>query len=138
MLSHHRVAPTDRDSTLEDEMPLSEHEQRLLDEMERSLYHNEADDVTTVGGGRARPNYTAIALGVVAGVVGVVLLLVGVVSRLPVIGLAGFVVMFAGALVAIAPPRRLRSARASGTRKRPSLMDSLNERWDRRNDEDEH
>ncbi|MEO5919865.1 MAG: DUF3040 domain-containing protein, partial [Pseudolysinimonas sp.] len=54
-------------------MPLSEHEQRLLDEMERSLYHNEADDVTTVGGGRARPNYTAIALGIIAGVVGIAL-----------------------------------------------------------------
>lgn len=116
-------------------MPLSEHEQRLLDEMERSLYHNEADDVTTVGGGRVRPNYTAIALGVVAGVVGVVLLLIGVVSRLPVIGLVGFVVMFAGALVAIAPPRRLRAEGASSSRRRPGFMDSLNERWDRRNDE---
>jgi hypothetical protein len=119
---------------LEDEMPLSEHEQRLLDEMERSLYHNEADDVTTVGGGRVRPNYTAIALGVVAGVVGVVLLLIGVVSRLPVIGLVGFVVMFAGAMVAIAPPRRLR-VEGAASRRRTGFMDSLNERWDRRNDE---
>lgn len=116
-------------------MPLSEHEQRLLDEMERSLYHNEADDVTTVGGGRVRANYTAIALGVVAGVVGVVLLLVGVVSQLPIIGLVGFVVMFAGALVAIAPPRRLRVQRTA-SRRRPTFMDSLNDRWDRRNDDD--
>jgi hypothetical protein len=122
---------------LEDEMPLSEHEQRLLDEMERSLYHNEADDVTTVGGGRARPNYTAIALGVVAGVVGVVLLLVGVASRLPVIGIVGFAVMFAGALIAVAPPRRFRAAGAAAPRRRPSFMDSLNERWDHRNDERE-
>ncbi len=93
-------------------MPLSEHEQRLLDEMERSLYHNEADDVTTVGGGRARPNYTAIALGIIAGVVGIALLLVGVVSRLPVVGLVGFAIMFAGALLAdrpaAAPERRSR------------------------------
>ena len=119
-------------------MPLSEHEQRLLDEMERSLYHNEADDVTTVGAGRARPNYTAIALGVIAGVVGIVLLLVGVVSRLPIIGLVGFAVMFTGALLAIAPPRRLsvdRGSRAGGAR-RPSFMDSLNERWDRRADDE--
>ncbi|HWM33713.1 MAG TPA: DUF3040 domain-containing protein [Pseudolysinimonas sp.] len=115
-------------------MPLSEHEQRLLDEMERSLYHNEADDVTTVGGGRVRPNYTAIALGVVAGVIGVALLLVGVVSRLPIIGLIGFIVMFAGAMVAIAPPRRLRVERAA--RRRPSFMDSLNDRWERRHDDD--
>lgn len=115
-------------------MPLSEHEQRLLDEMERSLYHNEADDVTTVGGGRARPNYTAIALGIIAGVIGIALLLVGVVSRLPVIGLVGFAVMFAGAMLAIAPPRRLTAPRAS--RRRPGFMDSLNDRWERRNDEE--
>jgi hypothetical protein len=119
-------------------MPLSEHEQRLLDEMERSLYHNEADDVTTVGGGRARPNYTAIALGIIAGVVGIALLLVGVVSRLAIIGLVGFVVMFAGALLAIAPPRRLSMDRgATGAARKPSFMDSLNDRWDRRSDGDE-
>jgi len=124
---------------LEDEMPLSEHEQRLLDEMERSLYHNEADDVTTVGGGRARPNYTAIALGIIAGVVGIALLLVGVVSRLAIIGLVGFVIMFAGALLAIAPPRRLSMdrGRTTGTARKPSFMDSLNDRWDRRSDGDE-
>jgi hypothetical protein len=123
-------------------MPLSEHEQRLLDEMERSLYHSEADDVTTVGGGRARPNYTAIALGIIAGVIGIALLLVGVVSRLSIIGLIGFAIMFAGALLAIAPPRRLsidrgRRARSAGGAHRPSFMDSLNERWDRRSDGDE-
>ena len=119
-------------------MPLSEHEQRLLDEMERSLYHNEADDVTTVGGGRARPNYTAIAIGIIAGVVGIALLLVGVISRLPIIGLVGFAIMFGGAMFAIAPPRRFSVRTAtSGTRRRPSLMDSLNERWDRRSDDDE-
>ena len=117
-------------------MPLSEHEQRLLDEMERSLYHNEADDVTTVGGGRARPNYTAIALGIIAGVVGIALLLVGVVSRLAVIGLIGFAIMFAGALLAIAPPRRLSIDRRPGARKQ-GFMDSLNDRWDRRSDGDE-
>ncbi|MBX3195921.1 MAG: DUF3040 domain-containing protein [Microbacteriaceae bacterium] len=114
-------------------MPLSEHEQRLLDEMERSLYHGEADDVTTVGG-RARPNYTAIALGVVAGVAGIALLLVGVITRLPVVGLVGFVVMFAGALFAITPPRALTVPRQAGSR-RSRLMESLNERWERRDDE---
>ncbi len=121
-------------------MPLSEHEQRLLDEMERSLYHSEADDVTTVGGGRARPNYTAIALGIIAGVIGIALLLVGVVSRLAVIGLVGFAVMFAGALLAIAPPRRLSvdRGRPAGSPRRPTFMDSLNERWDRRSDGDEN
>ncbi|MGN6503526.1 MAG: DUF3040 domain-containing protein [Pseudolysinimonas sp.] len=116
-------------------MPLSEHEQRLLDEMERSLYHSEADDVTTVGAGRARANYTAIALGVIAGAAGIVLLLVGVISRVPLVGLIGFAVMFGGALLAIAPPRRLRVRQAAPTKRRAGFMDSLNERWERRDDD---
>jgi len=41
-------------------MPLSEHEQRLLEEMERSLYQNDADFVAKVGGKRARPAYRSI------------------------------------------------------------------------------
>ena len=122
-------------------MPLSEQEQRLLDEMERSLYHNDADDVTTVGARRGRPNYTAVALGVLAGAVGLILLVVGVSIRQPLVGILGFAIMFSGALIAIAPPRRLTlvgSGRRAPTAKRPSFMDSLNERWERRNDDHEH
>lgn len=118
-------------------MPLSEQEQRLLDEMERSLYHSEADDVTTVGP-RGRANYTAVVIGVLAGLGGIALLVVGVVLQLPVIGLIGFAIMFGGALFAIAPPRRFTVANdqtePSATRRRPGLMDTLNERWERRND----
>lgn len=86
-------------------MPLSEQEQRLLDEMERSLYHHDADDVTTVGR-RGRASYGAIAVAIIAGVVGLILLIVGVVVRQPIVGLVGFVAMFGGALLALAPPRR--------------------------------
>lgn len=121
-------------------MPLSEQEQRLLDEMERSLYHNDADDVTTVGARRGRPNYTAVVLGILAGAVGLVLLVVGVIIRQPVVGILGFVLMFSGALIAIAPPRRLTvpgTGSASGGKQRVGFMDSLNERWERRNDEHE-
>ena len=116
-------------------MPLSEQEQRLLDEMERSLYHQDAADVTTVGR-RGRASYTAIALGIVAGVIGIALLITGVVVRQPLIGVAGFAVMFAGALLAFAPPRRLTVPRAAAPR-RPSLMDSINERWEQRRDSED-
>jgi tetrahydromethanopterin S-methyltransferase subunit G len=121
-------------------MPLSEQEQRLLDEMERSLYHNDADDVSSVGGRRGRAGGAAILLGILGLVVGVALLLVGVAVRVPIIGVVGFVAMFAGAVVMIAPPRRLSvlSGRAPRARApRASFMDNLGERWERRNDDDE-
>lgn len=41
-------------------MGLSEHEQRLLDEMERNLYKHEADIVNTSAGPRT-VNYTKVA-----------------------------------------------------------------------------
>jgi Protein of unknown function (DUF3040). len=113
-------------------MPLSEQEQRLLDEMERSLYHHDADDVTTVGR-RVRASYTAIALAIIAGVLGIALLIVGVVVQQPLVGVAGFAVMFVGAMLAFAPPRRLTVPRDAGSM-RQNFMDSLNERWEQRRD----
>jgi hypothetical protein len=124
-------------------MPLSEQEQRLLDEMERSLYHGDADDVTTVGGRRGRASGAAVLLGVLGLAVGVALLVVGVMVRMPIVGVVGFIAMFAGALVLIAPPRRLSSTShhgggAAGPRpQRTSFMDSLGERWERRSEEND-
>jgi hypothetical protein len=122
-------------------MPLSEQEQRLLDEMERGLYHSEADDVTTVGP-RGRANYRAIVIGVLAGLVGIALLVVGVVMRQPLIGLGGFVIMFGGALFAITPPRRFtvspeQAASRPASEGRRSFMDQVNDRWERRSDDEQ-
>ena len=129
-------------------MPLSEQEQRLLEEMERSLYTNDSDFVATVGR-TGRPNYTVTVLGVLGALVGIAVVVTGVVLRVPLLGVAGFVVMLGGVLFAIAPPRRKGSAPASSTaraprpstgrpaqRQRSGFMDRLNERWERRQDGD--
>jgi len=122
-------------------MPLSEQEQRLLEEMERNLYQNDADFVATVGQRRGKPNYTIVAIGVLVVIAGIAVLVAGVVLQLPILGLAGFIVMFAGVLTALAPPRRgvahessPRPTASSGQRS-SSFMDGLNERWDKRQDE---
>lgn len=88
-------------------MPLSEQEQRLLDEMERNLYHSEADDVTTVGARRGRANGTAILIASAGILIGLVLLVTGVVIRQPLVGVLGFAAMFAGVVLVVAPPLRL-------------------------------
>lgn len=118
-------------------MPLSEQEQRLLEEMERSLYQNDADFVPT-STRRGRTNYTWVVLGVLITVVGIAGLVAGVAIRQPVVGIAGFAIMFAGVLLAVAPPRRLVGTTAEPeSRTRPTgrgagFMDTLEERWDRR------
>ena len=123
-------------------MPLSEQEQRLLEEMERSLYHNDAEFVASVGGTRLRPNYRSIVLGVLAGVVGIATLVAGVAVQQLWLGIVGFIIMFGGVLLAITPGRSARAARPSPSQsRRPAqarsqqgFMDKLNDRWDRRQD----
>jgi hypothetical protein len=131
-------------------MPLSEQEQRLLEEMERSLYNNDSDFVTTMGSSRGRPSYTMVVLGILAALVGIAVIVAGVAFRQPLIGVAGFIVLLAGALFAIAPPRRRRghlgaapvppqssTSHGHGKANKAGLMDRLNDRWDRRQHGDE-
>ena len=117
-------------------MPLSEHEQRLLDEMERSLYHNDADFVATVGSGGGRPTYRAIVIGSLVGLGGIAVIVTGVMVQLAILGVAGFVIMFAGVLVAISLPKRLveEAPRPAESRSKATFMDRMNERWDKRQD----
>ncbi|QWS34831.1 DUF3040 domain-containing protein [Curtobacterium aetherium] len=134
-------------------MPLSEQEQRLLEEMERSLYQNDSDFVARVTRRQGRPTYTAITIGVLIGLVGVGVIVLGLVIKQPLIGVLGFVVMLAGVLFALRPGGRTVAARparpgpggrpaARGTA-RPargssggSFIDRMNERWDKRNQQD--
>ena len=122
-------------------MPLSEQEQRLLEEMERSLYQNDADFVATVNPNRGKPNYRILVIGVLVGILGIATLVAGVILRQPLVGVFGFAVMFAGVLLIFAPPRKgatqLPKAPTSPSKPRggsTSLMSNLNDRWDKRQD----
>ena len=113
-------------------MPLSEHEQRLLDEMERNLYGHDADVTSTAFVGMPRPNYRAIVLGVILALAGLGGLLAGVMTHMILVGIAGFVVMFVGVLVAAKP-----GAPAAASDKKPrstgsSFMQRMEQRWDER------
>lgn len=128
-------------------MPLSEQEQRLLDEMERHLLHNDADVVSAPSGDRTLSYrnlvYGAVLLllGVGALVAGVALggTLDGVLSI--VVGVIGFAAMLAGVILAATPVRRTtaagtRAAKAAKPTRQASgsFMDRMNDRWDRRQD----
>lgn len=124
-------------------MPLSEQEQRLLDEMERNLYRNDADFVSTAGDRRGRPSYRNIAIGALVAIVGIGVLLAGVVVQQPVVGILGFMMMLGGVLLAIAPSKKgaipSRSSSTGSARKQKSsggFMDRMNDRWERRQDEE--
>ncbi|WP_394279657.1 DUF3040 domain-containing protein [Microbacterium sp.] len=126
-------------------MPLSEQEQRLLDEMERHLMRNDADVVSADRGATAL-SYRNVVYGSVIVLLGIAGLVVGVATSLIVIGVIAFVVMVGGVVLAFTPARGAAAAATdrptpSGARKpadarsSESFMDRMNERWDRRNGE---
>ena len=128
-------------------MPLSEQEQRLLEEMERSLYHSDADFVATVGSRRGKLNFRAAAIGALLALAGIAILIAGVIIRQPLVGIVGFMMMFAGVLIFFVPPQRADSDdrdaenppnQQSGSSRltQHGFMERLNDRWDRRNDSD--
>ncbi len=126
-------------------MPLSEQEQRLLEEMERSLYHSDADFVATVGSRRGKRNFRAAAIGALLAVAGIAILITGVVIRQPLVGIVGFITMFVGVLVCFVPPHSGESDVSVDDLPSPSggqtrvphrgFMERLNDRWDRRGGE---
>ncbi len=123
-------------------MPLSEHEQRLLEEMERNLYQNDADFVATVAGRRGRPNYRLIVIGALLGVAGVGALVAGVIVQQPLVGVLGFGLMLGGVLMVLSPGTSSapsasapNAAPTAAPRARRSWMDTMNDRWERRQDE---
>lgn len=86
-------------------MPLSEHEQKLLDQMERALYAEDPRFATQMKGARGSTNRRRIIVGVCIAVVGLALVLAGVTTELIPLGVVGFVVMVAGVAWAATPSR---------------------------------
>jgi hypothetical protein len=90
-------------------MPLSEHEQRLLEQIERALYAEDPKFASTVRGGRLRKTTRRRRLqGALLFLLGLVLLVVGVAvkalwlaSSFPVLSVVGFLLMLGGAVLAV-------------------------------------
>ncbi len=102
-------------------MPLSEQEQRLLDEMERHLMRNDADVVSAPRDGRSL-SYRNIVYGTVLVLLGLGGLIVGVATDLEVVsiivGVIGFLVMLGGVILAVTPTRGARSGDARSAQAR--------------------
>lgn len=86
-------------------MPLSEHEQKLLDQMERALYAEDPRFASQMKGARGSANRRRIIVGVAVAVVGLALVLAGVTTEIIALGVVGFVVMVAGVAWAATPSR---------------------------------
>jgi hypothetical protein len=135
-------------------VPLSEHEQQLLEQMEQALYAEDPKFASQMQGAGARASARRrMAVGVVGVVAGLALVLVGVNTTMW-IGAIGFAVMVGAVAFALTPPRRktaLGTVQPDGSVRRStpgrspgktkssksggSFMNRIEERWDKRRDD---
>jgi hypothetical protein len=134
-------------------MPLSDHEQRMLDQSESALYAEDPKFASSVRGGTLRaPSARRRLQGAALFVIGLAMLVSGVafpatqISGFPILSVVGFVVMFGGVVFAITGPRvsgaRDRSGSEPGTPKQKrakgsggSFTSRMEDRFRRRFDE---
>ena len=129
-------------------MPLSDHEQRLLEQMERALYQEDPKFASSLRSGRSGGiDRRKIAVGVAGVVLGLVTVVAGVAVSQPIVGIVGFVIMIAGAFWAWLGSRGTNGKGAEGEGETPSappsaapkaargqtdFMSKMEERWRKR------
>lgn len=126
-------------------MALSEHEQRLLEQMEKALYAEDPKFATSLRSpalGRAARGRAV--LGVLGILLGMGVLLAGVAVPLPALGVLGFAVMLVSAVIAYAafkaPAPTTEAAEQPGPTPKPAksrspFMERMEDRWRKRQDE---
>ncbi len=96
-------------------MPLSEHEQKMLEQMERALYAEDPKFATQMKGSeRVGGNRRHVLVGVGIAFVGLALVVVGISAQQAIIGGVGFAAMVAGVAWALTPSRTASSLGAVG------------------------
>lgn len=139
-------------------MPLSEEEQRMLEQLEQALAAEDPKFASTLRGSSAKSHHRRVAIGsAVVFVLGIVLLMTGVIMPQTIVSVAGFVLMLGGAYFGLTAWRRstqpeplyvvgspdkpkgktkTKAKAAPKSRPRPeasgSFMERIEERWRRR------
>jgi Protein of unknown function (DUF3040) len=141
-------------------VPLSEEEQRMLEQLEQALAAEDPKFASTLRGRSARARHRRVAIGSAVGfVLGIVLLMTGVIIQQVAISVGGFLLMLGGAYFGLTAYRRSsqpeplyvvgssektkgkskgkpKAKPASKSRPRPqasgSFMERMEERWRRR------
>jgi len=136
-------------------VPLSEHEQRLLDQIERALYQDDPKFASTVRSTDLRTHMKRrLRRAAFVLALGFSMMMVGLVSNLIPLGVAGFAVMVGALLLALNSWKRLGTAPSAlravgGDARRPrerrpargssaggaGIVSRFEERWKRRWDE---
>lgn len=129
-------------------MPLSEHEQKVLQAMEQALYAEDPRFATHITNHGLHPGKRRIIVGVLGVLAGLALVVLGALNSMIWLGAIGFALMVAGGAWAFSPAKKsvLGAVGPDGAVRRtvtgenrgakpgakPGFMQRLEERWDRR------
>ena len=115
-------------------MTLSEHERKLLAEMEEALSVDDPRLVSTLTGNRLYPGRKRALVGVVLVVLGIATIFVGLVVKATLVGVLGFLIALVGVTLAISALTGVSTLRSPRRKKsRGKLSSRLEDRWERRN-----
>ena len=122
-------------------MPLSEYEQRVLEEMEQQLRSDDPKLADAISGAAVRRPRNVI-LGTLLGLAGVRLLIAGPLTSYLVLSIIGFLAMFSGVMLAISRPKRVPAPAAEHNnvhelkrKQSGGFMSKLEDRWDHRRED---
>ena len=116
-------------------MPLSEHEQKMLEQLEKQLHDEDPKFADSMGADALRTFSTKhIVLGVLGVIVGVLVLLVGVGIQNIFVGVLGFLAMGASVYYGTLrrPGRRRTSGPGAANRSRGGFLSRLEAQWEER------
>lgn len=126
-------------------VPLSEHEQKLLHQLEQQLVDEDPRFASAMRGARGGPRGgRRLIFGAIGIATGLLLIIGAVAQQWPLLAVPGFLLMLAGASYALArsklpsEPAATGSARPATGRagaKNGNLFGRLEDRWDRRREE---
>ncbi|NJC22076.1 hypothetical protein BJ994_001152 [Arthrobacter pigmenti] len=121
-------------------MALSEHEQRLLDQLEQQLHADDPKFAHSMASSTPRSMSTRrIVLGSLVTVAGLAVLLLGITNQFIPVGVVGFLIMGAGVYYATTKSKLSGSAPGGGKDTKTAsasrgngFLSSLEEKWDER------
>jgi hypothetical protein len=139
-------------------VPLSEHEQRVLEQMEHAMEAEDPKFATAMRGRTPKARQRRrIMVGSIGVVVGLVLVVLGVAQGVVALAVAGFVLMLGAGALALTPPRKQAAKGATAKAQGPlgavasdgstkprkqraaksggTFMQRLEQRWDHRKDQ---
>lgn len=124
-------------------MPLSDHEQRQLEQIERALYSEDPKFAHAVRATDPQVHYKRRLVKAILGfVLGVCLLMAGVITKLIPISVVGFLVMLGCCVWGLTCWKRISGGEPAGKsgsgqrQRRVGFMERMEERWRRRHEGD--